>query len=399
MFINKKIDYQLAWFLRKAANRLSPKNELGEAGYFNVGEETLPKNSKRAAIIYTVAGVEKYVRGINLEKDPFFNKHTMYWESVEMVKILNRCGYIVDCFDDLRPVKIGWEKYNLVIDVSNHLKDCPPIEGQRKIYYSACMHWLTWNRAELERIRMFYERTGIMMPWNRQLPPIISDEYADYVTYFGTDLQKNSFSRKPQKIQINISAVFVPLPHKKDIKRSRNKFLWLGGGGLVHKGLDLTIETFMRLPEAELFIAGNMKNEPRFWQWAEPILKRCRNIHYLGWMDVASPEFNEIAENCIGTVYLSGAEGGPGSVAQILHNGLIPIVTPSALVRAEVLGYKTDDTTDIKIIQTAVESVKILMNTPDKELAEKSDQVRTFARETHTRESYSRSLSDFISQI
>lgn len=271
--------------------------------------------------------------------------------------------------------------------------------GLKRVYWSTGNHWLEWNTAELQRIKWFKERTGMVIPANRQLPSILSDEYADYLTYFGTDLQISSFSSEPEKIQINLSSCFVPPYQKKNIKDARNKFLLISGGGALHKGIDLVIETFCKIPGAELFIVANLKNEPEFYEWANPILAKHKNIHEMGWYDLTSKDFDSLADQCIGTVYLSGAEGGPGSIARVLHNGLIPIVTPTSFVRAEHLGYQVPGNSASEIINNTVNWIHQVMNLSENELLERSDAVREFAKKNHTRKAFSESFRKLIERL
>ena len=398
MIVNQ-LRFRTARILRKIANRISAKETVKGVSYPDIGAEKLPKNRPRALVIFSIPGVQRYMEGRFDEHDPFFNKHTIYWETVEIVRQLNRHGYIVDYADSRATFAGDWNRYKVVIDGSDNLRYAPSVPGQIRVHYTTYIHWLVWNRAELERIIWFKERTGILVPMNRQLPTILSDEYADYLTYYGTETQANSFSPKPIKQQLNISSVFIPEYQKKDIAETRNNFLWLGGGGLVHKGLDIVMEAFARVPKMHLYIAGNLKEEPRFWQWASQILSKHQNIHDLGWMDVGSPKFDAIAQKCIGTVYASGAEGGPGSVAQILHWGLIPIVTKSALVRAETFGHIIHGITDRELINSTVELIKTGAGASESSLKSSSEAVTQFARDTHTRPAYSESLSSFLDTI
>ncbi len=404
MLIDRETIYQYRFvasqLLRKAARKIYPKR-LGAPLdiIYDLGKNELPQNAKKALICYAAAAIRHKIEG---KLDQFdLNKHTIRWESLEMIRILNSHGYVVDYVDPLDYPLIDYEKYDVIIDGADHLKDVKPREGQSKIYFPTNNHWLKWNIAELERIRMFYERTGIMIPWSRQLPPITSDEYADYLTYFGTDLQKDSFSKKPKKVQLNISSCCVPKYKKKDIRQARKRFLWISGGGFLHKGLDIAVEAFAKLPDSELFIVANLreKNEQRFWDWIKPIMAERPNIHEVGWMDLTSPAFNEVADQCMGVVYTSGACGGPGSVARVLHNGLIPIVTPTGFVRAEILGYNVDGKTDKELIDSTVSRVKQVMDLPESELEERSDAVRDFAKKYHTRAAFSESFEQLIRLI
>lgn len=394
----RKLRYRSATILRKIAKRILPISHQGIA-YPNIGALELPPGAPRALVIFSTPGVQRYMEGTFNEQDPFFNKHTVYWESVEIARQLNAHGYIVDYADNRSTFAGAWDRYALVIDGSDNLRYAPPVAGQIRVHYTTYIHWLTWNRAELQRIAWFKERTGILIPMNRQLPAILSDEYADHLTYYGTATQADSFSSKPIKHQLNISAVYTPEYRSKNIATARNNFIWLGGGGLVHKGLDIAMEAFAKTPEAHLSIAGDLKSEPRFWEWAKPFLAKHSNIHDLGWMDVGGSAFDAIAHDCIGIVYPSGAEGGPGSVAQAIHWGLIPIVTKSALVRAETFGTVVRDTTDYEMINSITETVQSTMARNESDLQDSCAAVAEFAHTNHTRAAYSSSLSDFIASL
>jgi glycosyltransferase involved in cell wall biosynthesis len=395
----KQFRYRAARILRKTGNRLMPKGEPHGADFSDIGIEKLGANAPRALVIFSTPGIERYVQGRMHDGDPFWNKHTVYWESVEIARQLNAHGYIVDYADNRRTFSGDWSQYAVVIDGSDNLRHAPPVSGQIRVHYTTYIHWLTWNRAELQRIAWFKERTGIVIPMNRQLPNILSDEYATHLTYYGTQTQADSFSPLPIKRQLNISAVYAPEYQSKNIEKARQNFIWLGGGGLVHKGLDIAMEAFAKIPQAHLYIAGDLKSEPRFWEWAQPFLTTHSNIHDLGWMDVGGPEFDHIARECIGIVYPSGAEGGPGSVAQAIHWGLIPIVTKSALVRAEVLGTVVRDATDHDMITSTMEAVQSTAARSESDLRNTCSAVAEFARANHTRTAYGASLSDFIGSL
>lgn len=395
----QRIRYASARTLRRAANIIYPK-PWGEPtnAVYGLGKEYLPKDAKKALIIYNIAAIRYLAEG-RLEAFPKFFKHTMYWESVEMVRLLNKHGYIVDYFDNRNPSGIAWENYDLVIDEGNNLKDAPTIADQHRIYYATGCHWLFHNQAEMKRISDFQDRHGILIPANRQLPSIMSDNYAHTMTYLGTEFQARQFNSYLNKIPLNISSVIAPPYQKKDLRMSRNRFLWIGGGGLIHKGLDLVIEAFAKLPQAELFIAGNIDDETRFAQWARSYTSSHTNIHLLGWIDVQSVAFAELANTCIASVYASCAEGGGGSVVQALHFGLIPILTPASTVRAEYLGYSITGDSGFEMIDSIRAHVQHIIGSSDIKLHGQSEAVYSFAREHHTRDAYRQSFEKLLKHI
>ncbi|MFC5269341.1 hypothetical protein [Adhaeribacter terreus] len=394
------VKYRLANILRAGADRLFT-NPFNNEHFYDLGIEKLGSKSKRALIIYTTAAVKNYLKG-DLDSLNIVRNHTMFWESVEMVNVLNQQGFVVDYFNAILPMRIDWFKYDLVIDEQNNLKDAPRVDGQIRVYYATGCHWLFQYQAELSRIKEFKERNGIVIPPVRlNSNYIISDEYADYMTHFASDFLTKTYSSKVKAVELNISAVHVPKPFSKDIAKARYNFLWLGGIGLIHKGLDLVVEAFKDMPEVNLYIAGNVdyQGEERFAIWFKDQLKKHANLKYLGFMDVASSEFEQIANNCIGTVYVSCSEGGAGSVVQLLHYGLIPLTSKSTALRAEFLGLPIEGMSAHEIITSIKEKVSELISMDDFELLRRSDSVREYALQYHTRQAYSNSFSNFIKML
>jgi len=389
--------YRLSEALKKTAGHIFsiPGGEI-----LDIGAERLGSRAPRALINYTIRAIPYLVAG-DVGKCPIINEHTMYWESAEMVRQLNEAGYIVDYYDIHSQVPIDWDRYSLVIDERNRLLHAPARRTDlTKVYYGTGNHWLFQNLAELGRIKSFQQRNGIYVAPERQAPAIYSDEVADYMTYFGTPFQLELFSPRPQKHLLNISAVHEPAYRPKQFDEARRNFLWLGSGGLLLKGLDVVVEAFLQTPDLHLYIAGHAEREERFWQWLKPLLDKHSNLHYLGWMDVGSPAFAEVAHRCAGTVYASSTEGGGGSIAQLTHFGLIPIVTETATVRsAEAHGTVIRSQDPAVIVPALVQAVRDLADLPAADLQARSQAVFDFGRQHHTRAAYASSFAELLARI
>ena len=390
--------YRVAEALKKTATRVYtvPGGEI-----LNIGAARLGTGAPRALVIYTIQAIPYYVAG-DVMKCPIMNEHTMYWESAEMVRQLNAAGYVVDYYDIHSQAPIDWDRYELVIDERNHLIDIPASRrsGLTKIYYCTGNHWLFQNMAELGRIRAFQQRHGIYVAPERQVAPLYSDQVADYMTHFGTPFQLQLFDARPRKHLLDISSVHEPAYQPKNLAVARCNFLWLGSGGLVLKGLDLAVEAFLQTPDLHLYIAGHAERETHFWSWLKPLLDKHANLHYLGWMDVGTREFAEIAHQCVGTVYVSSTEGGPGSVAQLTHFGLIPVVTETAAVRAaEALGTVIRSQEPAAIVPALVQAVREVADLPDAELHARCAAVHEFGQRHHTRAAYARTFAGLLEQV
>ena len=62
----------------------------------------------------------------------------------------------------------------------------------------------------------------------------------------------------------------------------------------MHKGLDLVLEAFARMPELHLTVCGPIHEEPAFEAAFRRELYETPNIETLGWVDIASPAFAEL---------------------------------------------------------------------------------------------------------
>ena len=373
-------------------------NREAGIGIFDIGASILPANAKKVLIIYDITSIPWLLQG-NLDQMPTLNFHSMYWESATMVSLFNKNGIIVDYADYANLPPLDWEKYDYIIDLGLIMHKIPDIKGQKKIYYCTGQYWLLNNSGELNRISDFYYRTGIYIQPERQAPPIFADEYADFMTYFGNIEMLKGYVATCPKVLLNISALPAKNEIKKDFDSVRSHFLWIGGGGAIHKGLDLVVEAFAKMPHLTLHIVGNQSAEIRFMNWLSTILQHHSNIIHHGWLNINSNEFCNIANMCIGIVYASVAEGGPGSVAQAIHYGLIPIVTKTSSVRSAHLGYEITTENTSEIINKLIDYVQTVHNLPESELRAMVENIISFAKRYHTREAYAESFMDVIHKL
>ena len=75
----------------------------------NIGAGKLGVAAPRALVVYVMHVIPYYVAG-KLDSAPMLNEHSMYWETVEMVRQLNKRGYVVDFYDVTCPEYIAWER-------------------------------------------------------------------------------------------------------------------------------------------------------------------------------------------------------------------------------------------------------------------------------------------------
>jgi glycosyltransferase involved in cell wall biosynthesis len=333
------------------------------------------------------------------KKELMKSPHTNPWECLEIADILLERGYGVDVIDWTNATFVPKKDYAMVIDVNQNLERFTKVLPREcvKIFYIAGAHWRYQNEAEQKRLKELKERRGCVLKPRRQMNPSNNIEYADYATALGNGFAKGTFSFANKNI-LNIPLLSIaqfPSPEQKDFKNIRKNFVWIGGGGAVHKGLDLTLECFAKLPEYRLIICGPVAAEKDFIECYKKELYETPNIKLVGRIDVRGNQFKKIVDDSIGLIYPTCSEGQAGSVITGLHAGLIPITTYQSGVNVESFGITLENVSVPEIEKAA----KTIASLPEKELRKRAVSAWNYARENHTMEIFRKTYAAFIDQV
>jgi glycosyltransferase involved in cell wall biosynthesis len=338
--------------------------------------------------------------GQPVPRDHWFYWHPNYWECLQMARTFLELGYSVDVIDWTNNTFVPQKNYAFFIDVRWNLqrlarrlnKDC------LKIMHIDVAHRLQENAAEANRLLALQQRKGVTLVPRRFEVPNLGIEHADCATMYGNEFTLNTYSYANKPIyRVPISTtVLYPWPEEKDFQACRNRFLWLGSTGLVRKGLDLVLDAFAEMPEFDLTVCGPIQRERDFEKAYYKELYQTPNIHTVGWIDTASPEFIEITKNCIGLVYTSCSEGGGGSVIVCMHAGLIPIVNYESSV-------DVDDAYGVMLNESSIEEIKkavwTISSLSTQQLRERARRAWEFARANHTREKFADEYRKVVTKI
>ena len=325
--------------------------------------------------------------------------HTNYWECVQIARTFLDRGYAVDVIDYKNQYFRPNRRYVCCIDIHRNLERLSLLLSPEciKILHITGTHWLFQNQAEYTRLLALQQRRGVALVPRRIAPAIAGIEHADYATILGNQFTMETFryAGKPlYRIPLS-TTVQYPWPEEKDFETCRSRFLWLGSRGLVHKGLDLVLEAFTGMPEYHLTVCGPVQKEQDFERAYYHELYQTPNIRTIGWVDVASPEFQQILKACVGLVYPSCSEGCSGSVITCLHAGLIPIISYESGVDVEAFGMILPHSS----IEDIRESVHLISNLPSSELRQRSRTAWEFARTHHTRERFAEEYRKFVTDV
>ncbi len=325
--------------------------------------------------------------------------HTHFWESLQMARTFVDLGYRVDAIDWTNHRFLPARPYDVLIDVRQNLERLAPhLPGALKVFHADTAHWRFNNQAQQARLERLRDERGLALRPVKTMPENLGIETADCATLLGNRFTRSTydFAAKPV-FRVPLSTTLeLPWPEGKDFDRVRRRFLWLGSGGLVHKGLDLVLEAFAGLPDLELVVCGPVRQERDFERAFFRELYQLPNVETVGWVELASPRFRAIADSCLAMVYPSCSEGGGGSVLTAMHAGLVPVVTREASIDlAPAYGLELGGATVATIRGAALE----LSSRPAAELEAMARAAWTFVRHQHTRDHFAAAYLRFATAL
>lgn len=285
----------------------------------------------------------------------------------------------------------------VLIDIHFNLERWRDHPAPVKILHATGAHWLTQNRAELERLEALRDRRGVSVIPRRTVTPSRGAECATLITCLGNDFTAGSFqfAQKPlHRIPLS-SAYEFSFPGQKDWESARRRFLWMGSYGMVHKGLDLVLEAFADNPDLHLTVCGRPEKEVDFFETYRKELTSLPNIHLAGWTDPASPEFEALRQTHGFCVYPSCSEGGGGSLIHCMHAGLVPIATREASVDLGNAGMLIPLGAVPDVARVIREAAALSAG----DLKCRAEQTWRMARQNHTLEVFRSRYSNLVREI
>ena len=325
--------------------------------------------------------------------------HTNRWESMEMARIFLKKGYSVDVIDSSNKTFMPRKNYRFFLDIHDNMDRISHLLslGCIKILHTTTSHWLFNNQAEYERLSELRNRRGVALEPRRTLPPSRSIHIADFISMVGNSQTESTYAfakRSITKIPISTTHTYDS-PTNKDFSSSKKNFLWLGGGGMVHKGLDIALEAFAGMPECNLIVCARIKSEQDFEKLYFKELYETSNISTLGLTDVGSEKFKEMIRGVAWILHPSFSEGQSGALVLGMHAGLVPIASLFSGIDADRLGILLKKNT-VEEIRSAVREA---ISMPDDKIKQMAEASFEYANEFHTREKFSENFERFINSI
>lgn len=164
---------------------------------------------------------------------------------------------------------------------------------------------------------------------------------------------------------------------------------------MVHKGLDLVLEAFVRLPDCQLTIVGPVQNEPEFVDVYRKELFHTPNIKCIGWLDKSSEEFRMVLEQSVAHIFPSCSEAGAAAVVETMAAGVIPVVSYEASIDVENFGVLLKDVS----VEAIVRQVREISEMSADELRRRGKRAWEAAHNNHTPEKFKQSYRATIEMI
>lgn len=278
-------------------------------------------------------------------------RHTNYLETQIIGKVFYELGFNVDVinYDDNDPV--DYDKYRVIFGFGNPVNRYY-LRGDSQlcvIFYNAGRHNYHQNQATLNRIRDFHEKLGV---WLLESGRFVESDWsgitriADAVIVSGNEEVRKTYTEFTDRPVFVVPIPSFQLVNPYDVIAQKSfservNYLWFGGKGLIHKGLDLLLDIFANDDQLHLTIAGPIRDESKFTQIYQRELTATTNIHNLGMVPLESLQFKQLLQDCTFVVFPSCSEGGAASVVNVCANGgLIPIVSKESSVEIRDFGIE-----------------------------------------------------------
>lgn len=343
-----------------------------------------------------------YISSAFNNKNNISNHHTNYYTSYIFAEVLDKLGYVVDVVNWTEKYDSNYDEYEAILGLGDSMENAFLTKNSHTkiIYFATGCNPFFCNRVTIERVMDFYNKHGKYLIESSRFQfkdyPL-QHEAADWIILHGNAFAKSTF----RNYNIDIISVPVHIYHTPDLENkdwasAKMNYLWFGSSGLIHKGLDLVIDTFVNKNDINLHICGTLESENRFYNYYKPIIEAKSNIFYHGHIDISTDKFKEILNQCAYIIFPSASEGGCAAVITCMANGgLIPITAKSTDVNLDNYG--------IEINQLSIQGVEDAINKSQKldisELIKQSKQIIEITSKSNTFECFKKDIYNILKRI
>jgi len=295
--------------------------------------------------------------------------HAAYHKARIIAAVLDELGFDVDVLDFTSDYRVSYRDYELIFGFGQPLFNSfkGPFAGSR-VYFATGADPNFSNRAEAMRLRSLHERRHVPLRPRRTVTHEwgVSLTLSDLIVCLGNEWSMGTYQN------YNGRRVGLPVTYcyhwpaesvAPETQQNSRHFIWFGGSGAVHKGLDLTLEAMDLVGDGYfLHICGPISGETDFIDLYREHLYQRHNVKYHGLVDIRSPEFIRLMNLCAFVVLPSCSEGGGSSVYTCMHYGLVPVVSPESSVETLDFGIVIDDATPASVARAMQQAHQLTPN-------------------------------------
>jgi glycosyltransferase involved in cell wall biosynthesis len=349
--------------------------------------------ARRALLVYLPAAFY-YPEG-----HPEFRRHQNLTRTRIMARVLDEAGYVVDVANKKDGHFRPRGRYDLVVS-ERHWQPLARLgPDATRVFLATSLQHRVHNRNTHRRHDLMEARGRTPMRRDPNWPEGL-EALQDAHAVIGNGNATTAASwREAFAGPLHFFDTFPPgelhvEPGERDPERARRSFLFFASRNQVRKGLDLALEAFAELPEAELHVCSNVLEEGAFGEAYRREL-RAPNVHVHGWVDVHGPEFAALVRSCGFVVHPSCSEGQAGAVVQCLSSGLVPVVTPETGLDVGDLGAVLHEESPTALAAL----VRTLAEQPPAELADRATAAYDLARARHTPAAFERRFREILGAL
>ncbi len=341
-----------------------------------------------ALLIYTTLPFK--LKGVNC--------HSNIQEAIAMVDVLANLGFAVDVMDYHNRFYIDTACYDLIIGFGDPFERNFYIKNTAiKIHYATGAPQSIHCFAEVDRFKNIYKRNACELFPNRILDRSwpCSEILSDAIITVTDGWAKEQYEKRHNNVY---SVPITSLSKVSDVdvaidKKLSNHFVWFGGFGAVHKGLDLCLDVITARDDFILHVCGNVENESDFFHFYEKVISQP-NVQYHGFVDANSDAMHAIMTVASFVILPSCSEGCATSVLTCMAWGCIPVVTEQCGITFK--GAVSIENGSVDAVNRAIDFCLKLNSSHRKEIMLNSVE---WVNSTHSLANYKSTLASVISEI
>jgi len=324
-------------------------------------------------------------------------KHCNVIESRMIAETFISLGYAIDVVDHRCKRKIDYSKYSLIFGFGlSYRNSFNSIKKIKRILYLTGSNPNFSNEKEASRIKDIFNKKGILLKPKRETywPWVFTAVNSDLVVLTGNAHTKSTYLG----LIDNIKTVPIPaVPSKLKPSPSNGKgFLWFGGAGAVHKGLDLILDAINDSKlNISLDVCGPIQSELEFFDLYEKEISK-ENINFIGMIDPASEEMQKVIEKNSFVILPSCSEGMASSVITCMQYGLIPVITKECGIDIKDFVIEIEELTP----EATYRAIEIAINLTNDEIFKMKNSAieytKNYSSDSFFKSKFSDAIEEFI---